>query len=159
MVRLPTWSAWLSAGVLAIAAPLSAQSANPPSAARDSALAVARAFIAADSRKDAEAVMALFAPDPDVTIVSNGVARPSREDFRKALVSLYGSIQTLTIVEDSAVVSVMGSEAAVVTALYRFTQVDAAGHSSTGRAAITYACQRRQGAWRIVHYHFSRAGS
>lgn len=103
--------------------------------------------------------MALFTTDPDLTIVSNGLARSSREDFRKALVSLYGSIQSLTIAEDSAVVTVMGTDAAVVVALYRFTQVDAAGHSTTGRAAITYACQRRQGAWRIVHYHFSRAGS
>lgn len=155
------WIAVLVLGLMTEASALSAQSAALRSSpgASDSALALARDFIAADSRKDADGVMALFTSDPDLTIVSNGVARSSREDFRKALVSLYGSIQSLTIAEDTAVVTVMGRESAVVVALYRFTQVDAAGHSTTGRAAITYACQRRRGAWRIVHYHFSRAGA
>lgn len=127
--------------------------------AADSALALARDFIAADARKDPDAAMRLFAREPDVTIVSNGVARASPDDFRKGLVSLYASIRSLEIIEDTAVVTVMGPEAAVVTALYQFTQVDLAGRSTTGRAAITYACERRGGAWRIIHYHFSRAGS
>ena len=127
------------------------------SAVEDSVRHLAAAFIEADSQGDADRVMSLFTDSSDVTIVSNGLLRPSRDSFAEALEALYGSVRNLSIVEDEARVTVLGPDAAVLTALYQFSRTDTAGVTSEGRAALTYVCARRDGDWKIIHYHFSRA--
>jgi uncharacterized protein (TIGR02246 family) len=126
-------------------------------AAEDSIRALAARFIAADSRRDAGAVLALFADDAGAAIASNGALRPSLAAFGEALDALYGQTRELVIVEDGVRVTALGPDAAVLTATYESFRTDTAGKVVPGRAALTYVGERRGGSWKIVHYHFSRA--
>lgn len=135
----------------------SAMSQAERSAVEDSIRHLAATFIEADSQRDADRVMSLFTDSSDVTIVSDGLLRPSRESFAEALTALYDSVRNLEIIEDEARITVLGPDAAVLTAVYRYSRADTTGRTSEGQAALTYVCARRDGKWQIIHYHFSTA--
>jgi uncharacterized protein (TIGR02246 family) len=125
----------------------------------DTVRALARDFIAADHAKAPDQVIALFDESPDVTIASNGALRESRQSFHEALVTLYAATRTLDILPDTARVTVLSPDAAVVTESYHYTRTGMDGKGSGGIAVITYVCQRREGRWKIIHYHFSQKPS
>ena len=125
----------------------------------DTVRLLARDFIAADHAMEPDKVMALFDESPDVAIASNGTVRESRQAFHDLLVALYASTRSLDIVRDTARVVVLSPDAAVITESYHYTRTARDGKSSGGIAVITYVCQRRDGHWKIVHYHFSQKAS
>lgn len=76
--------------------------------------------------------MSLFTDSSGVTIVSDGLLRPSRESFAEALTALYSSVRDLEIIKDEARITVLGPDAAVLTAVYRYSRADTAGRTSEG---------------------------
>jgi uncharacterized protein (TIGR02246 family) len=109
-------------------------------------------FGQAERARDAEALLAHFAPVPDFHLYSDGVrlsydavAAGVRQTF-PTLRSIEGGFGDLTII-------VIARDAALATATFRETITDASGQSTRLRGAASWLWRQVDGRWRIVYGH------
>lgn len=111
----------------------------------------------AENRRDADVFIAEATDDPDFRYVANGNLFPSKDSLSKSAHARVKSLKSLTYTLKDAGVTVLSPDAAVFTGSYDETAVDSTGKTLTFRDGWTAVYARRNGQWKIVHGHFSRA--
>ena len=126
------------------------------SAVADTITQKAALFAQMVNRRDAAAVMTLFADDRDMTYAENGMLYPSRDSLERAITALYGAQRELTFGWDELRVVPLASDAGVLLGRFHVLGLDLAGTTvRVDRGTWTGVFVRRNGRWVIVHAHES----
>jgi hypothetical protein len=146
---------------LAACAPAPAPQAELGSAQKaaiaDTVTMLASQLFEAENKRDADVFISQATDDPDFRYVSSGNLFPSKDSLSRAAHARVKSLKSLTYTLKTSGVTVLAPDAAVFTGAYDETAVDSVGKSLTFRDGWTAVYARRNGQWKIVHGHFSRA--
>lgn len=129
------------------------QSSGRVPAARDQAEIVAAvedavwAFHAADTARDAEAVIRLLWPD--FTMLADG-ARLGYDQVAVGSREFMGGLALFHTVWSDLQVTVLGQDAAIASFQFRDSIVTKSGELIRNRGTTTFAWQRRNGEWRVL---------
>ena len=147
--------------MLVVCAPAPAPHAELGSVQRtaiaDTVTMLANQLFEAENRRDADVFMSQSSDDPDFRYVSSGNLFPSKDSLSRAAHARVKSLKSLTYTLKTSGVTVLSPAAAVFTGAYGETAVDSLGNSLTFRDGWTAVYARRNGQWKIIHGHFSRA--
>jgi ketosteroid isomerase-like protein len=131
--------------------------AQQRAAITDTVKDLANKLFEAENRRDADVFMAQSSDDPDFRYISSGNLFPSKDSLSRSAHARVKSLKSLTYTLKQSGVTVLSPDAAVFTGAYDETAVDSTGKSQTFRDGWTAVYQRRNGKWKIIHGHFSRA--
>ncbi|MBI4501253.1 MAG: nuclear transport factor 2 family protein [Gemmatimonadetes bacterium] len=123
----------------------------------DTVKRLANELFEAENRLDADVFISQATDDPDFRYVSSGNLFPSKDSLSKAAHARVKSLKALTYTLKDGGVTVLSPDAATFTGAYDETAVDSTGKTLTFRDGWTAVYARRNGQWKIVHGHFSRA--
>jgi len=113
-------------------------------------LAAMRSFEAAERDRDAERLIAHFAPVPDFHVYNDG----QRVSYEAMTEGLRQTLPTLRSIEggfSDIHVIVLAEDAALATATFREAVTGADGQTARVRGAASWLWRRIDGAWRIVY--------
>ena len=154
----PILAAALICLVAACAGPApSAMSDVQRTAIADTVKQLAAKLFEGENRRSADEFISQASDDPDFRYVSSGNLFPSKDSLSKAAHARVASLKELTYTLKDAGVTVLSPDAASFTGSYDETAVDSAGKSQSFHDGWTAVYTRRNGQWKIVHGHFSRA--
>lgn len=125
--------------------------------------AVRRAAIEAEVRQAARdhlrsktAAEALSYYTPDAIVASDGSLYPSFDHFSEDARAFYAMLQRVDLAEwDEMQVRVIGEEAAVLTATFRWSSTDTAGERFDAKGVWTAVFVKHAEGWKIVARHES----
>jgi len=123
----------------------------------DTVKQLANQLFEAENRRDADVFMSQASDDPDFRYVSSGNLFPSKDSLSRAAHARVKSLKSLTYTLKTSGVTVLSPDAAVFTGAYDEAATDSLGKSLTFRDGWTAVYARRNGQWKIIHGHFSRA--
>ncbi|MGI0080827.1 MAG: nuclear transport factor 2 family protein [Nitrososphaerales archaeon] len=111
-------------------------------------------FSNAASQRDAEGMLALFAPDPDIVMLgSEGESAMNRGEFARFLKRVFSRPMTYSWKWKRKVISTRGQVAWVTAQGFVITRRN--GRSSSRQYRLTAVFERRKGKWFWMHYHGS----
>jgi hypothetical protein len=123
----------------------------------DTVKRLANELFEAENQRNADVFISQATDDPDFRYVSNGNLFPSKDSLSKSAHARVKSLKALTYTLKDGGVTVLAPDAATFTGAYDETAVDSTGKTLTFRDGWTAVYARRNGQWKIVHGHFSRA--
>jgi hypothetical protein len=151
------------AGVLVLLTACASAASQPTlsdaqrTAIADTVKQLANQLFEAENRRDADVFINQATDEPDFRYISSGNLFPSKDSLSKAAHARVKSLKSLTYTLKTSGVTVLAPDAAVFTGAYDETAVDSVGKSLTFKDGWTAVYARRNGQWKIVHGHFSRA--
>jgi uncharacterized protein (TIGR02246 family) len=118
------------------------------------ALDLAERWSSAFTQADVNAVMSLFAPDAVFLWTSSKTIVASTEGIKKYFEnSLLGSRRYVSVLTDIHVTA-LSDDVAIVTALNKMT-ITENNHSDDVVGRLSIAARKREGQWKIAHFHRS----
>ncbi len=131
------------------------QTASSPAAGLKAVRDAFDALIDGIRRADVEAVMSVYWNSPQLLLFNNnGTVTRGWEQVRSNRASSYPNLKDVRLDVRDVRVSMLGSDAALVTCLWSQTQTaSGASESATGRLTLVF--QNIGGAWKAVHTHTS----
>ena len=138
-------------------APPTALTESQKAAIADTVRQIALEFKKGINNLDADSQFQRFTDDSDFTWAANGYLLPPKNSLLSAVRQSYAGYRQATFDWDTLRISVLGSDAAVLTGAGHHTIIDKAGKTTNTLLVATYAFARRQGAWKVIHGHFSYA--
>jgi uncharacterized protein (TIGR02246 family) len=130
--------------------------ALPPGPDREGALAAVQSFQAAFDAMDPPRILACFAPG--AIFLGTTMAAPTTDP--SAILAYFQASAATALPKrleiESALAAPLGPDTVLVAGQQRFFRTEAGGPASTP-ARYTLVLTRGAGAWRIAHFHSSRA--
>src|SRR5262245_7600956 len=153
---------WLAGAIIVLsgcasAAPQPSLTEAQRTAIADTVKQLADQLFEAENHRDADVFISQATDDPDFRYVASGNLFPSKDSLSRAAHARVKSLKSLTYTLKTSGVTVLSPDAAVFTGAYDETAVDSLGKSVSFKDGWTAVYARRNGQWKIVHGHFSRA--